>query len=76
MSIVLRRRYLEDREVYGIMCSRCGDVYKYYPKHNEEDTWFLCNYQTCLACNKLYAPCINIKVMDEFVFDAMKRCKM
>ena len=63
------------------VCSECGDTYNignvYEDMANDyEKLKFVSNKQTCLRCGKQYLPFGNIYNMDDFVFDAVKRCKM
>lgn len=64
------------KDIIAIQCSNCSDIWKYYPVGNEEDVEFLGTETRCLACGKNYLPCDNAIIMDEFAYDAFRRCKM
>jgi len=63
-------------KIIAIKCPNCGDWFKYYPVGLEEDIEFLGIETDCWACGKNYIPCKNAIVMDEFIYDAFRRCKM
>ena len=64
------------QEIIAIKCPNCSDIYKYYPVGLEEDIEFIGTETNCWVCGEIYIPCDGAIVMDEFVFDAAKRCKM
>ena len=66
--------------ILACKCSNCSDTYNigevYKNMTDLERVKFALNKQTCLRCGKEYQPFGNIYNMDEFVFDAVRRCKM
>ena len=69
-------RKIKMTNIIAIKCSNCGDWYKYYPVGIEEDTEFLGTETDCWNCNGNYFPFMSAVLMDEFIYDCFKRCKM
>lgn len=66
-----------EKELIAIMCPYCGDIYTINPlDYYEDEIWFMINETDCWACKKLYYPILSAKIMDEFVYNAFRRCKM
>lgn len=61
-------------------CSNCSDTYNIGEilenMSDLEKATFMFHNKICLNCGKEYLPFGNTYIMDEFVFDALKRCKM
>lgn len=68
------------KNILVCVCSECGDTYNignvYKDMSELEQIKFKSSKQTCLRCGKQYTPLDNICNMDDFVFDAVRRCKM
>ena len=68
------------KNILACVCSKCGDTYnigKVFESMTElEENKFKSSQQTCLRCGKQYIPLDNIYNMDDFVFEAIHRCKM
>ena len=66
-----------ENEVIAIMCPHCGDVWKI----NTEDCYknkafYLIKETDCWKCGKKYVPIHKAKIMDDFVYEALKTVKM
>ena len=68
---------MKENEVIAIMCPHCGDVWKIsiedYYKNKE---FYLINETDCWKCGKKYTPIHKVKIMDDFVYEALKTVKM
>ena len=71
------------KEILACVCGKCGDTYDLGKVVESDWSYFSTNYQewintakTCLRCGKKYIPNGRILIMDNFVFEAVRRCKM
>ena len=68
------------KNILVCVCSECGDTWNYSKLLKQDYTTafpdWACSPKTCLRCGKEYIPLDNIYNMDDFVFDAVRRCKM